>query len=326
MTALTRRGLLASIAAMQAPRAQAEAWPDRPVRLVIPFPPGGNIDILTRLLAPLLSARLGQPVVAENRTGAGGALGAEMVANSRPDGHTLMMGSNGSLVGNVLTQANLPYDPFRQLQPIGLCAVLPMVVAVRADHPAQTVQQLVAMAKARPGAISCGTAGIGSSNHLALALFDAASGAGITHVPYRGSGPMMPDLLAGNVSCLMEQISGALPLVREGRLRLLALTAEQRSALVPELPTLIESGYNGAVLFSYNGLCAPTGTPDAVIQRLSALLPECLATPALHERMTGLGVELARPPQTTPAYFAAFLRADLERTRRAVQLAGIRPE
>ncbi len=323
---LLRRGLLAGPALLLAARASAETWPERPVRIVIPFPPGGNIDILTRLLAPQLSARLGQPVVAENRAGAGGALGAEMVANSRPDGYTLMMGSNGSLVGNVLTQANLPYDPFRQFQAIGMCALLPLVVAVRADHPAQTVQQLVAMAKARPGAITCGTAGIGSSNHLALALFDAASGAGITHVPYRGSGPMMPDLLAGNVGCLMEQISGALPLVREGRLRLLALTAEHRSRLVPDLPTLVESGYAGAVMFSYNGLCAPTGTPAAIIQRLSALLPECLAEPALRERMEGLGVELARPPQTTPEHFAAFLRADLERTRRAVQLAGIKPE
>ena len=326
MTGWSRRGVIASLSAIQAGRAQAQTWPERPVRLIIPFPPGGNIDILTRLLAPLLGARLGQPVVAENRGGAGGALGAEMVANSRPDGHTLMMGSNGSLVGNVLTQANLPYDPFRQFQPIGLCAVLPLVVAVRADHPAQTVQQLVAMAKARPGAITCGTAGIGSSNHLALALFDAASGAGITHVPYRGSGPMMPDLLAGNVSCLMEQISGAMPLAREGRLRLLALTGEQRSSLMPDLPTLVESGYDGAVMFSYNGLCAPTGTPDAIIQRLSGMLPDCLTDASLHERMTGLGVELARPPQTTPGHFAAFLRTDLERTRRAVQLAGLKPE
>jgi len=136
----------------------------------------------------------------------------------------------------------------------------------------------------------------------------------------------MPDLLAGNVSCVMEQISGAMPLAREGRLRLLALTGEQRSSLMPNLPTLVESGYDGAVMFSYNGLCAPTGTPDAIIRRLSDILPDCLADAVLHERMTGLGVELARPPQTTPGHFAAFLRADLERTRRAVQLAGLKPE
>jgi tripartite-type tricarboxylate transporter receptor subunit TctC len=237
-----------------------------------------------------------------------------------------MMGSNGSLVGNLLTQANISYDPFRQLQPIGLCAVLPLVLVVRADQPARSVQELVALAKARPGGVTCGTAGTGSSNHLALALFDAASGAGITHVPYRGSGPMLPDLLAGNVTSLMDQISSALPLAREGKVRLLAITAEARTPLAPELPTLVESGYAGAVMFSYNGLCAPAGTPEAVIARLSGLLPECLAEPALRERMEGAGVELARPPQTTPEVFAAFLRTDLARTREAVRLAGIRPE
>ncbi len=324
---LNRRQLLAAPALLPSlARAQAAAgspWPDRPVRLVVAFPPGGNIDILSRLLATQLGARLGQPVVVENRGGAGGALGAEFVANARPDGYTLMMGSNGPLVGNVLTQPNLAYDPVRHFAPVGLCALLPMVLAVRADHPAQTVQQLVAMSKANPGSITCGSAGNGSSNHFALALFEAAAQAGIVHVPYRGSGPMMPDLLAGHVSAVMEQISGALPLAREGRLRLLAVTAGERSRLAPSLPTLVESGYAGAVLFSWNGLVVPAATPAAVVQRLSALLPECLAEPALKEQMEGLGVELARPPQTTPAWLAAFMQEDLARTRRAVQLAGL---
>ncbi|MCO6414621.1 tripartite tricarboxylate transporter substrate binding protein [Siccirubricoccus sp. KC 17139] len=323
---LQRRSLLAALCLALARPARAEAWPSRPIRLVIPFPPGGGIDMVSRLLAAELTPRLGQPVVAENRPGAGGALGAEMVANARPDGYTLMMGSNGSLVGNLLTQANLTYDPFRQLQPIGLCALLPLVLVVRADSPARDLQDFIARAKARPGRIACGTAGIGSSNHLALALFDAAAGAGITHVPYRGSGPMMPDLLAGNVESLMDQISSSLPLAREGKVRLLAITTEARSSLAPEVPTLVESGYAGAVMSSYNGLCAPAGTPESVIRHLSGLLPDCLAAPTMRERAEGAGIELARPPAATPAQFAAFLRQDLERTRRAVQLAGIRSE
>jgi len=323
---LPRRALLAAVLPCAAPARAQPAWPDRPLRLVVPFPPGGNIDSLSRLLAIQLGTRLAQPVVVENRPGAGGALGAEHVANSRPDGHTLMMGSNGSMIGNLLTQANLPYDPVRQFRPVGLCAVLPMVVAVRADHPARTVQELVAMARAAPGRVSCGTAGIGSSNHLALALFDAAAQAGIVHVPYRGSGPMVPDLLAGNVTCVMEQVSGALPLVREGRLRLLAVTGAARSRQLPDVPTLVEAGYAGAVMVSWNGLVVPTGVPAPVTERLSALLPECLDAPALRDQMEGLGVEIARPPQTTPAWFGEFLRQDLETTRRAVQLAGLKPE
>jgi tripartite-type tricarboxylate transporter receptor subunit TctC len=317
---------LAAPAVIAAWPAAAQAYPDRPLRLVVPFPPGGNIDIFSRVLATHLAPRLGQPVIVENRAGAGGSIGAEMVANARPDGYTLMMGSNGSLVGNLLTQATLSYDPFRQLQPIGLCLTLPLALVVRDDHPARTVQQFVAQAKARPGNFSCGTAGNGSSNHLALALFDAASGAGLTHVPYRGTGPMIPDLLAGNVTCLMDQFSSSWPLQREGKVRLLALTAETRLRLAPELPTMVESGYRDVVFASYNGLCLPAGCPPEVVAKLAETTRACLTEPALRARMEGMGNEIALPAMTTPEAFAHFLREDLERSRRAMQLAGLRPE
>ena len=324
---IDRRALLGAAALpLLAPAARAQAWPDRPLRLVVPFPPGGNIDIFGRVLAQQMAPRLGQPVIVENRAGAGGSIGAAEVANARPDGHTLLVGSNGSLVGNVLTQANLPFDPFRQIAPVGLCLTLPLALAVRADHPARTIQELVAMSRANPGKVTCGSAGIGTSNHLALVLFDAAAEAGITHVPYRGTGAMLPDLLAGTVTCVMDQLGSVLRLQREGKARLLVATGATRSGIAPDLPCVAELGWPGAVFLTWNGLSVTAGTPAPVVTRLAALLRESMAEPALRERMEAMGNDIVAPAMTTPEAFGAFLREDLERTRRAVQLAGLKPE
>ncbi len=324
---LVRRALLGAAALSPLARpAAAQAWPDRALRMVVPFPPGGNIDLFGRMLAPLMAQRLGQTVVVENRAGAGGSIGAAEVANARPDGHALLVGSNGSLVGNVLTQANPGFDPFRQIAPIGLCLTLPLALAVRTDHPARTIQDLVALSTARPGSVTCGSAGIGTSNHLALVLFDAASGAGITHVPYRGTGAMLPDLLAGTVTCVMDQLGSVLRLEREGKARLLVGTGAVRSTIAPDLPCVAELGWEAAVFLTWNGLSVTAGTPEPVVARLAAILRECLAEPALRTRMAEMGNDIVPPAMTAPEAFGRFLREDLERTRRAVQLAGLKPE
>ncbi len=321
-----RRALLAAPALLLARQARAEAWPDHPLRLVIPFAPGGTTDILGRLLAQHMTPKLGQTVVAENRGGAGGSLGAGEVAHARADGTTLLLSTNGSLTINPLVQANLAYDPFRQLAPLGLCLTVPMLVVVRADHPAKTVQEFVAMSKSRPGANSMGSAGTGSSNHLAIELFNAASQAQVTHVPYRGSGPVIADLLAGNLNSMMDQITTSLPLVREGRARALAITDTHRSRLLPDVPTLAEAGYADADMVTFMGLSATAPLPPEAEARLVPAMREALEQPVFHDRLEGVGAEIIRTELCTPAGYAAFLRRDYERMKRAVLLAGLRPE
>jgi tripartite-type tricarboxylate transporter receptor subunit TctC len=324
---LARRALLGAAALWpMCHRAQAQAWPERPLRLIVPFPPGGHIDGFARLLAQPMAARLGQPVVVENRAGAGGSIGAAEVAHARPDGLTLLMGSNGSLVGNVLTQANPGFDPFRQLAPIGLCLTLPLTLAVRADDPARSIEDLLTRSRAAPGSVTCGSAGIGTSNHLALVLFDAATTAGISHVPYRGTGTMLPDLLAGTITCVMDQLGTALALARDGKARLLVQTGAHRSPIAPDIPCVAELGWGEAVFLTWNGLSVTAGTPAPVQARLAAILADCLAEPALAQRMAAVGAEVVAPALMTPAGFGEFLRADLQRTRRAVLLAGLKPE
>ena len=323
---LSRRALLATPALLAAPSLRAQSWPERPLRLVIPFVPGGTTDILGRLLAQHMSPRLGQTVVVENRGGAGGSLGAGEVAHARADGSTLLLSTNGSLTINPLVQANLAYDPFRQLAPLGLCLRVPMVVVVRADHPARTVQELVALSKARPGAVSIGSAGTGSSNHLAIELFNAASQAQLTHVPYRGSGPVIADLLAGNLNSMCDQITTSLPLHREGRARILAITADRRSPQLPEVPTLAEAGYPDADMVTFMGLSVTAPVPAAAQARLVAAMQGALGEGIFHERLETLGAEIVRDQQATPEGYGEFLRRDFDKMKRAVALAGLKPE
>ncbi len=323
---LSRRALLATPALLAAPAVRAQSWPDRPLRLVIPFVPGGTTDILGRLLAQQMSPRLGQTVVVENRGGAGGSLGASEVAHARADGTTLLLSTNGSLTINPLVQANLAYEPFRQLAPLGLCLTVPMVVVVRADHPAKTVQDLVAMSKARPGAVSIGSAGTGSSNHLAIELFNAASQAQLTHVPYRGSGPVIADLLAGNLNSMCDQITTSLPLLREGRVRVLAITSARRSPQAPDVPTLAEAGYPDADMVTFMGLSVTAPVPAEAQARLVAAMQGALGERIFHDRLETLGAEIVRDQLATPEGYGAFLRRDFDRMKRAVALAGLKPE
>jgi tripartite-type tricarboxylate transporter receptor subunit TctC len=318
-------------AAAQAPAAGGGWAPDRPVRLVAPFPPGGTVDIVSRLLAPRLAERLGQPVVVENRAGAGGSLGGAEVARARPDGLTLMTGSNGPVAINQMLQAHIAYDPPRDLAPIGMILRVPVVVVAGPAVPAasvRTIQDLVALVRSRPpGSFGAATPGIGSTNHLGVELFNAAAGVALTHVPYRGSGPAIADLIAGTVPIMFDQVSTALPLHREGRgARILAVCAESRLSLLPEAPTLAEAGLRDAEMVTFNGLVGPAGMPPEVVAGLARALGAAMAEPALRERLAALGAEVAAAEEATPAGFAAVIRAETERARRAIRLAGLKPE
>jgi tripartite-type tricarboxylate transporter receptor subunit TctC len=325
---ISRRDLLLAAGAAPllalAPRAARAAYPARPIRLVVPFAPGGNADIVGRLVGERMGEALGQPVVVENRAGAGGAIGAEFVARAAPDGYTLFVGSNGPLTVNPFVQAKLAYDPLKDFAPIGLTSLVPHAIIVNAAVPAKTLPELVALSKQQQ--VGVGTAGVGSATHLTLARFNAASGAQLVHVPYKGGGALLPDLVAGNIQGAMTEFSSALPHHRGGKARFVAVAADKRSPLAPDVPTMDEGGVKGFTAASYIGILAPAGTPAEVVAALQAALAKALASPAVLGRMRELGVEVASPELMTPAGFGAFIRQDYERSREAAQLAGIKAQ
>ena len=302
------------------------AFPDRPLRIVVPFAAGGNGDLMARLAAPRMADRLGQPVVVENRAGAGGSTGAELIARSRPDGYNLLWGAGGPLVNSPLLTLNPRYDPMRDFAPIGLMSLMPMVLVVRTGLPARNLSELVAYSRRSGGGVTVGTSGVGGANHVPLELFKAATGANLVHVPYRGGGAAAPDLVAGNVDGLLTEFSTVLDLHREGQARILAITSEARAPLVPEVQTFVEFGLADFVFSTFSGLWAPAATPEDVIGPIQAALAAATNDRAVTERLAALGAEPAGPAQQTPAGTAAFLRNEITRSRRAIDLAGIKPE
>jgi tripartite-type tricarboxylate transporter receptor subunit TctC len=325
---ISRRDLLRAAGAAPmlalASRAARAAYPERPIRLVVPFAPGGNADIVGRLVGERMGEALGQPVVVENRAGAGGAIGAEFVARAAPDGYTLFVGSNGPLTVNPFVQAKLAYDPLKDFAPVGLTSLVPHAIIVNAAVPAKTLPELVALSKQQQ--VGVGTAGVGSATHLTLARFNAQSGAQLVHVPYKGGGALLPDLVAGNIQGAMTEFSSALPHHRGGKARFVAVAADKRSPLAPDVPTMDEGGVKGFTAASYIGILAPAGTPAEVVAALQAALAKALASPAVLGRMRELGVEVASPELMTAAGFGAFIRQDYERSREAAQLAGIKAQ
>lgn len=324
----TRRAALTALAAtplLPSPlRAQAP-FPDRPVRLVVPFAPGGNSDITARACAPVMSAKLGQPVVVENRAGAGGSIAAQQVARVRPDGYTILLGSNGPLTINPMVQANLGYDPLRDFKPIGLFVRTPMVIAVHRTMPPRSVAELVAHAKANPGRVSFGSSGIASAAHLSLEMFNAATGAGITHIPYGSGGAMTPDLVSGTLSGAITEISTALPLHREGVMRILAVAAAERLPQAPELPTATEAGVAGYQAAAFVGIVAPAGVPEDAAKALGEAVAAAVADPGVRQRLEGMGSLMASAEEAMPAGFGAFLQRETAWTRAAAERAGLRP-
>jgi tripartite-type tricarboxylate transporter receptor subunit TctC len=286
---------------------------------VVPFPPGGPLDAVGRAIAQKLTEAWGQSVVVDNRPGAGGNIGADVVAKSPPDGYTVVMGALSTHAVNPSLYPTMPYDAVKDFAPITLVAVTPNVLVVNPSLPVNSVQELVAYAKARPGKLSFGSGSNGSAGHLAGELFKVDAGVDMVHIPFKGGAPATQALLAGDTQLMFDNLANAMPQVKAGKLRALAVTTAQRSKLAPELPTMAEAGLRGFDISTWFGLLAPAGTPPDVIARWNADVTRILEAPDMRERLAGQGAEAA---PTTPAAFAQFIAAELAKYARIVKASG----
>lgn len=303
--------------------AEQGQFPTRPIRLIVPWAAGGSVDISTRILAVPLSELLGQQIVVDNRAGAGGSLGANIVAKATPDGYTLLAGSSGSVTANQAVYANLPYDSVKDFLPISMINVTPMAVLVYPRMPVKSVKDLVDLARAQPGKITMASAGIGSSNHLAIELFQTMAGAKFLHVPYKGSGQAIADLLGGQVQTMIDQIASSIGYVRDGKLRALAVSSLKRSSVLPDVATLDELGYKGYEAASFTGVLAPAGTPDSVVNMLYDAVVKAATMPQVVQRFKDLAAD---PKTTTRREFADFIKTDIAKWRKVAQQANIQLE
>ena len=294
------------------------SWPDWPSPAA-----GGNSDLIARILQPRLTEKLGQPVVVENRPGAGGAIGAAEVGRARADGYTLLIGSNGPLSVNPAVQARLPYDAERDFAPVAMAMQVPHCLMVQQASAYRSLADVVAASRAQPDTLGAGTAGVASATHLSLEAFKLASGARILHVPYRGGGAALPDFIAGNIPLLFTEFSTALPLHRDSKGRILAVASTVRLRAVPDVPTMIEQGVPDFTAASYVGLLAPAGSPPDALRKLGEAMTAIVAEADFQRRMEAMGGETASGLLATPEGFAAFIRNDLRRSREVVRDAGI---
>jgi len=324
-----RRHILGGVAAAAwlaaSPLAWAQsAWPTKPVKIVVPFAPGGTTDILARAVAPELSKAFGQQFVVENKAGAGGNLGAEVVAKSPGDGYTLLMGTVGTHGINRALYAKLPYDPFKDFVPVTLVAGVPNVMVINADkavaNKINTVNDFIKYARANPGRLNMASSGNGTSIHLAGELFKSQTGTFMAHIPYRGSGPALMDLAAGNMDVMFDNLPSAMQLIKSGKLKALAVTSGQRSSAMPELPTIEEAaGLKGFEASSWFGLLAPAGTPMDIVNRIQQEVAKSLNTPAIKEKLQAQG---AIPSGNTSAQFAALIEAEHKKWAAVVKASG----
>jgi tripartite-type tricarboxylate transporter receptor subunit TctC len=303
--------------------AQAQPYPNRPVRLIAPFPAGGLADVLARAVGDELSRSLGQPVIVENRAGAGGNVGAEVVARAAPDGYTLMMSSAGILTANQFLYVKMPFDPEKDFVPVSNVADMPMLVVVSPKVEAKTLSELVAFARANPNKLNFGSPGVGTTGHLGLALFMYAAKIKLTHVPYRGAAPAITDLLAGQIDGVVDNPPTVLPHIEVGKLRPLAVAAKSRMPLLPDLPTADEAGVPGYEASSWFGIVAPAGTPPAIVARLQQDIATALKQPNVQQRFAKSGARLLG---NTPEEFAQQIRQDRQMWGEVINAAGIRAE
>ena len=295
------------------------AYPNRPVKLVIPFPPGGPLDIVGRAIAQKLTDVWGQSVVVDNRPGAGGNIGADIVAKSAPDGYTILMGALSTHAVNPSLYAKMPYDAVADFAPITLVAVTPNVLVVNATLPVNSAKDFIAYAKANSGKLAFGSGSNGSAGHLAGELFKVETGADIIHVPYKGGAPATQALLAGDTQFMFDNLANAMPQVKAGKLKALAVTTAQRSKLAPDLPTMAEAGLQGFDISTWFGLFAPAGTPKDIIAKWNAEVAKILNSPEMREKLVAQGAE---PAPTTPEQFAAFVRSEIPKYARIVKASG----
>jgi tripartite-type tricarboxylate transporter receptor subunit TctC len=309
--------------------ASAQAWPIRPLRLVAPYAAGGPIDISARLLAAKLQEGLGQPVVVENRPGAGGNIGVDLIAKGPADGYNLVMSAIATLAINPSLYASLPYDPLKDLRHVTLLVQVPNVLVVRNDLPAKSVPELIALAKASPGKLDFGSGSTGSTGHLAGEMFKMMTGTYMVHIPYKGSAPALADMMAGRIDLMFDNLASALPSIRSEKVRALATTTLKRSSFLPDVPTLHEAGQSIAGLRGFDmttwwGVSVAAKTPQPIVERLSAEILRAMDSPDMKERLRGMGSE--PPAIRTPEQFAAFVAAELKTYTGLVKRSGAKAD
>ena len=306
---------LASFAAL----AHAQAWPSKPIKWVVPFAPGGTTDILARTVGEKLALALGQPVVIENKPGAGGGVGAEFTAKAAPDGYTIMGGTISTHAINASLYRSLPYDPVKDFVAITLIARVPNMLVINPEVPAKDVKELIALLKANPNKYSFASSGNGTSQHLSGELFKAMSGTDMQHIPYKGSPPALQDVVGGQVTMTFDNITTAWPLAKAGKLRALAVTTAKRSSIAPDVPTLAESGLPGFEVGSWQGVFAPAGTPPEIVKRLNAEIVKALNLPDVREKLGSLGAEIVA---NSPEEFSALVKAEVVKWAEVVKKSG----
>jgi tripartite-type tricarboxylate transporter receptor subunit TctC len=323
---LRRSALRAALALMLSGASFASAlaqvaYPNKPVRIIVPSTPAGVLDNVARTLALRLPDHLGQPIVIENKGGAGGNIGAEAAARSPADGYTLFIGFNATHGANQALFGKLSYDPVADFVPISLLAAVPNIVSVHPSVPVNSLVELVALAKAKPGKLSYASSGNGTSTHLAAEMFKATAGIDMVHVPYKGSAPAVADVIAGQVPVIVDSVASSAAQVKAGKLKALATTSPSRLAVLPELPTVAESGYPGFQSTAWVGLLAPAGTPKAIIDQIHAAVVKVMALPETRERMAGFGAEITT---STPEEFASHIRSEMSKLGKVVRDANIK--
>ena len=302
--------------------AHAQKFPDKPIRFIVPFPPGGGNDILARALAPKMAELLGQPVLIDNRAGAGGNIGTDAAAKAAPDGYTIVIASNQVTINPWLI-AKLPFDIEKDFAPVALVASVPMLLAVNPALPAQNIRELIALAKASPGKLNHGTPGNGTPQHIAFEVFNHAAGVRIAHIPYKGTGPVIADLLGGQVQAAIGTMASMEPHVKAGKLRALAVTTPKRSAAMPSVPTIAESGLAGFEVPLWYSILAPAGTPREIVTRLSAEIASTLATPEIRDRLVTQGFEVS---YLNAEQMGELIRRDIARWQKSVKDIGLKLE
>jgi len=297
----------------------AQDYPNKPVRMVVPFPPGGTTDILARAVGQKLSESWGQQVVIDNRGGAGGNIGTDIVAKSPADGYTLLMGTVGTHAINASLYGKLPFDPIKDFAPVTLVASVPNVLVVNSTVDSKSVKELIALAKSKPGQLAFASSGNGTSIHLAGELFKSMTGTAMLHIPYKGSAPAIAELLGGQTNMMFDNLPSAMPHIKSGRLRALAVTSVRRSPALPDIPTIAETGISGYEASSWFGVLAPAGTPKDVVAKIQADIAKALNAPEIKERLSGQGAE---PVGNTPEQFAEHIKAESAKWAKVVRDSG----